>query len=438
MSGKIRNWIKEHISFNKIDYMSLNRLRQNQTISSTIPVRLSYAEKTRRADNLIWIRSHDTSITFDTTTLIHNPYGVTPLTALAIFHTDTPCRLSYHVHSEIGNEDFHYDYSETATSHVAPIFGLFPNAQNEITLTLYREDGSEAGTRTFECQTDKLPTDYTYPCLHDEQGNIRYFLTIPTWDGKLYPLSDKHFLLVDDKMRTRTGAKPMPTHIHEIDLLGRNYRTCYVGTGIQQIYEAGDESGNLLAVIPTPDGTDSLLVAIDRTTGTILRMSKDFSPEDMVSPVELTPEHLQAIAYDSLDAFVLAGEELEQIEYFETGWLSPPVLYKAASVENSGTVSLAYMKENYELTFSIIGNNLTIDTPNDDIQEIVFSRADRLYELDLTNPPLADAQYEKYRYTLTIPFTEMYSGTYSIVIRFRNGGQEVLQDTVTLSRERSS
>ena len=90
MSGRIKNWIKGYMSFNKIDYMSLNRLRQNQTISSTIPVTLSYAEKTRRADNLIWVRSHDTSITFDTMTLVHNPYGVTPLTALAIFYTDSP------------------------------------------------------------------------------------------------------------------------------------------------------------------------------------------------------------------------------------------------------------------------------------------------------------------------------------------------------------
>lgn len=122
-----------------------------------------------------------------------------------------------------------------------------------------------------------------------------------------------------------------------------------------------------------------------------MRISGDFSTEDILQPVKLTSEHLQTIACDSLEAFVLAGEKLEQIEYSETGWLSPPTLYKAASVENSGTVSLAYMKETYGLTFSIVGNNLSIDTPNDEIQEIIFSRADRLYELDLTNPPLCDS-----------------------------------------------
>lgn len=284
MSGRIKNWIKGYMSFNKIDYMSLNRLRRNQTVSSTIPVRLSYAEKTRRADNLIWIRSHDTSITFDTMTLIHNPYGVTPLTALAIFSTDSPCRLSYHIQCETEAEDFHYDYSECVTSHVAPIFGLFANAKNEITLTLYREDGSEAGMRTFEWQTDELPTDYTYPSLRDRQGNIRYLLEIPTRDGELYPIADNHFLLVNDKMRTRTGAKPMPTHIHEIDLLGRTYHTCYVGAGIRKIYQTGDERSKLIVVIPTPDGADTLLVAIDRQQEPFCAFPEIFQRKIFYSP----------------------------------------------------------------------------------------------------------------------------------------------------------
>ena len=60
-----------------------------------------------------------------------------------------------------------------------------------------------------------------------------------------------------------------------------------------------------------------------------------------------------------------------------------------------------------------------------------------MYQLDLTSPPAIGDQYEKYRYTFAVPFTEMHSGTYSVVIRFRDGGQEVLKDTLTLSRRRS-
>lgn len=434
MSGKLSEWFSQKRAFNKIDYMSLNRLRQNQSVTSTIPVRLSYAEKTRRADNLIWVRSHDTSTTFDTMTLTRNPYGVTPLTALAIFHTDIPCRLSFTVHSD-GIPDFHYDYSQLTTSHVAPIWGMCANTCNTITLKLYRENDTELATRTLDWQTDALPDDYDYPILRDKDGNIRYILTIPSQNGQLYPLPDNHFLLINDKMRTRTGSEPLPTHIHEIDLLGRTYRTCYVGSGIEHICNTNDEENHLLVVTQTPDG-GKLLAVIDRETGTVLRTVKEIPVEEHNPFIFLQRDYLESFFSDSLENFVLAGETLEHITFAETGWLRPPVFYKAASVESSGAVSLDHMEKHYGLTFSIVGNNLSIDTTNDDIQEIVFSHADRLYELDLTNPPLADSQYEKYRYTLAVPFTEMYSGTYSIVIRFRDGGQAVLQDTVSLSRER--
>ncbi len=435
MSGKLKEWFSQKRVFNKIDYMSLNRLRQNQSVTSSIPVRLSHAEKTRRADNLIWVRSHDTSLTFDSMTLTHNPYGVTPLTALAIFHSDVPCRLSFTVHCG-DSVDFHYDYTHLTTSHVAPIWGMCPNAHNTITITLYRENGAELCTRSFDCQTDALSDDYEYPSFCDENGVTRYIMTMPSPKGKIYPLPNGHFLLVNDKMRTRTGAEPLPTHIHEVDLLGRTYQTCYVGSGIEHVYNACDEENHLLVTIHALEDEQSLFAIIDRETGTVIRTSNELPSEECEPSIYLTRQHLEAVFKDSLEDFVLAGESLEQIDFAETGWLRPPVFYKAASVETTGAVSLDDMKEQYGLTFSIVGNNLSIDTCHDDIQEIVFSHADRLYELDLTNPPLSDPQYEKYHYTLAVPFTEMYSGTYSIVIRFRNGGQAVLQDTVSLSRER--
>ena len=96
------------------------------------------------------------------------------------------------------------------------------------------------------------------------------------------------------------------------------------------------------------------------------------------------------------------------------------------------------MKNTYGITFSINGDSLLVNTTGDLIQEIVFSHPDRIYQLDLTNPPLDESLYEKYRYTLTVPLTEMYSGTYSLVIRFRDGKQEVLQDALSLSRGRNN
>ena len=52
MSNKITSWLKSHVTQYKIDFMSLNRLRLNQTVSGQIPATISLTEKTRMAENL--------------------------------------------------------------------------------------------------------------------------------------------------------------------------------------------------------------------------------------------------------------------------------------------------------------------------------------------------------------------------------------------------
>ncbi len=437
MPNRITSWLKGYLTQNKIDFMSLNRLRQNQTVSSTIPVRISHTEKTRMAETLLWVRSHDTSITFDTMELVRNPYGLTPLTALAIFRSDIPCRLSYTVECDTA-APWHFDFTSYQTDHVAPILGLCPDAVNTITLTLYREDGSELASRSLKIHTDPLPQDQFCPVWCDTDGVVRYCLTIPACEGHIIPLPEGHFLLIQDKLRTRTDTAPLPTHLLELDLLGRCYRTCYVGNGILDAYgEVSGDNHNLLVLSPDPKKGEPILLELDRETGSIVHVFSPWEIELTHTALPLQKKDLDTLHVDSPEQFARAGETLEQIPYATTGWLQPPVFYKAASVETSSAVDLTYMKEKYGISFSITGDSLLVDTIGDQIQEIVFSRAERLYQLDLTNPPAKDDQYKKYRYTFAVPFTEMYSGTYSIVIRFRDGGQEVLKDTVTLSRARS-
>ena len=93
MPNKITSWLKSHVTQYKIDFMSLNRLRLNQTVSGQIPVTISLTEKTRTAENLLWARSHDASTSFESMELLLNPYGITPLTALCMFHFDSPDKI---------------------------------------------------------------------------------------------------------------------------------------------------------------------------------------------------------------------------------------------------------------------------------------------------------------------------------------------------------
>lgn len=443
MSGKITTWIKEHFSLNKIDYMSLNRLRLNLTATSSLPVQVPYTEKTRIAEGTLLPPIYDASFTFGTMAVILNPYGMTPLTALVIFHTDIPCRLSYTVKGTTADTEFTHSFKEMATTHVAPIFGLYPNTNNLVAMEIFNESGESIASRTIQIRTGSLTeqgaesANGVCPLWRDSAGEIRYFLTLPSHDAGLIPLSGNRFLTADADIRTRTGKQPLPTHLYELDLLGRVYRTFYVGSGICQVYGETEPGGSLLvSTLSSVSQMPETILELDRQTGAVIRSWNETDLISITHPVKINRSHLEACSQDSLHIFMKVNEELAQMEYVTTGWLNAPALYKAASVETSAAVDLAYMADTYQMTFALCGDTLLIGTIGDQIQEIVFSKTDRIYQLDLTNPPQEDDRYEKYRYTLAIPFTEMYSGTYSIVIRFRDGGQEVLTDTLLLSRTR--
>ena len=200
MSNKITSWLKSHVTQYKIDFMSLNRLRLNQTVSGQIPVTISLTEKTRMAENLLWARSHDASTSFESMELLLNPYGITPLTALCMFHTDTRCRLSYTVVSDFC-VPWHYDSMTYTTNHVLPVFGLCENTDNIITLTLYDESNQPIKNREITLHTGTLSETNHYPCVQDKQGMYRYFLSLPAKDDNLIPLSDGHFLIVQRLVR---------------------------------------------------------------------------------------------------------------------------------------------------------------------------------------------------------------------------------------------
>jgi len=436
MAGKITTWIKEHISSNKIDYMSLNRLRQNITATGTIPTRLAYTKKTRMAENLLSSYIHDISIKFENMAVLVDPFRLSPLTALIIFHTDMPCRLRYEVTSPLSKHPFVREFENYTTTHAVPIFGLCPDCENTVTVEIKDENNTVVNSCSLPIQTEKLPSDsdtINYPKWVDCDGVIRYFLSVPSFCEDIIAVGNDQFLFVDGSIRTYTGSEPLPTHLYEMDLLGRVYRTYYVGSGICHVYGELPE-GNILisALDPTNDNTEAFF-EIDRGTGALIR-----TEETSIAASDIVEKRNISLGEDILKSYTMvAFHDMKELDFDTMGWLKSPALHKVASVGTTSATTLEHMAKNYQMNFSICGDTLLIDTMGDQIQEIVFSKIDRIYQLDLTFPLMEEEEYKKYRYTLAVPFTEMYSGTYSIVIRFRDGSQEVLADALSLSRARS-
>lgn len=436
MAGKITTWMKEHFSSNKIDYMSLNRLRQNITATGTIPTKLAYTKKTRMAEHLLSSYIHDTSIRFENMAVLVDPFRLSPLTALVIFHTDVPCQLRYKVESPLSTHTFSHECNRFSTTHAVPIFGLCPDCENTVTVELTDEQNTLINSSSFPIKTGKLPEDIhtkDYPRWEDKNGIIRYFLPIPSFEEGMIPLNNQQFLFVDGSIRTYTGKEPLPTHLYEMDLLGRVYRTYYVGSGICHIYGELPEGNLLISALDPTNNNGETLFEIDRRTGALNRVDETLFEDSS----RLTPKTL-CLNESTLQSYsMIAFHDLEELDFDTMGWLKSPILHKVASVGTTSATTLEHMAERYDMTISICGDTLLIDTKGDEIQEIVFSKIDRIYQLDLTFPLMEEEQYKKYRYTLAVPFTEMYSGTYSIVIRFRDGSQEVLADALSLSRARS-
>jgi hypothetical protein len=364
----------------------------------------------------------------DSPNVIVNPYELAPLTALVFFHTDENCQITYTVKGKTPSSDWKFSFHAADSRQAIPVFGLYPGADNLVTFEL------QADTRKkfdIHIKTEELNVENAedYPHIRDCNKDIRYLLLLPVSASTedILPLANNRFLFKNNSMGTPTESKPLATHLYEADLFGRIYRTYYVGNGVASV-DGETPEGNL--VIETQNETGSRAFAtVNRETGEILHL-RSYIPEQTDRKKQpLTTEHLGRTMSENL-----VHEELHSIPFATTGWLREPVLYKGASIGTAAAVPYSYLEKTYQMRLCICGDTLLVHTKVHQIQEIVFSKSDRIYQLDLTSP-VSDSPESIY--TLAIPFTEMYSGTYSIVIRFRDGGQEVLADTITLSRTRN-
>lgn len=439
MAGKIKSFLKgvmNNIKPNAIDYMSINRLRTTISANSELPFAATMSERTlsftRILDNTLGGK-----VSFDTMRVYPDPFGICPLSALLYFTSDTPCQVRYSVLVDENAESLQFLTGCRKGVHFIPVFGLLPEYENKILVELLAPDMKVLASRTLTLQTPALPdiagSDHRYPCIKDARGAIRYFLQLPLSEETVIPLKGGQFLAADARCQTLMQGQFYPTHLYEMDALGCVMRTFYIGNGIVRILGEKEDNGNLLIETIDPSKEDVIELELDRTTGNPVRTSAP-SGAEISRPAAIDPELLARLCKAPL---IEKLQEYGDAPFTTVGWLHEPVPYKGASIETSAAVELSYLKDTYDLSFYISGDTLMIETTGDKLQGVVFSNNDRIYQLDLTAAPLEDEDAKEHRYTLAVPFTEMFSGTYTIVVRFQDGGQETLAETITLSRSRN-
>jgi len=128
--------------------------------------------------------------TIDNPYILVNPYGISPLTALVIFNTDNDTSVGVSINGEYKTT------VESSKKHIIPVYGLFANSSNIVTVAL--EDGRykdiEIKTSTYNNSTggfsvsDYVTSPYEYFMLgnldnkdsylrgFDNNNNLLYFL----------------------------------------------------------------------------------------------------------------------------------------------------------------------------------------------------------------------------------------------------------------------
>ena len=271
---------------------------------------------------------------FDKPLIVLDPYGNSPLSAVAIFTTEDKTAITLTVKGKEAKDRVTQTF-EAGTEHILPIYGLYAGRANEVVLKT--EDGRET---TVSVETDTLAFDpgkievrmeqealydygqFTfvsnvggYMYALDSKGDVRFYrkgLGMP-----LKQLKNGHIMYCSS---TTLKGNYYQSGLVETDLLGKIYKEYVIPGGIHHDFFEMD-NGNLLVSSDAPDfsSVEDYVVEIDRETGKVvyeLDMKKLLDPKDGGS-INRTDEdwfHNNGIWYDEeTDTILLSARHVDAI-----------------------------------------------------------------------------------------------------------------------------
>lgn len=123
----------------------------------------SLAVKTRSRDYCLQMMLESGEFTFDHMYVIRNPYGESPLVALALFVTETACRVRVTTKGKTPETDY-VSILPSAKKHRVPILGLYPSMENQVLIELLDDYNQTLASHMIPIETKNLP-GYMVDCI---------------------------------------------------------------------------------------------------------------------------------------------------------------------------------------------------------------------------------------------------------------------------------
>lgn len=225
---------------------------------------------------------------FNEPKIVLNPYKNSPLTALVIFKTSEAIAPTVEIKGKDEQTTISHKFP-AATEHYLPIYGLYPDYDN--TVTMFYEINGQQNTSTLSIKTEALPetvakaeitttskeqlnndlyffmpSGNNLAAAYDINGDVRWYLNQKTaWDNNR--LKNGHLLIGTERLM---NTPYYMTGLYEIDLLGKIYKEYTIPGGYHHdFFEM--PNGNLLVASDnftiTNDTVEDYIVEIDRETG---------------------------------------------------------------------------------------------------------------------------------------------------------------------------
>lgn len=224
--------------------------------------------------------------TFENPKIVLNPYLINPCSALILFRTSEPVKVTVCAKGKTPGADISHTY-ERNTVHILPVLGLYDDAENTVELRLYQGETRQIRIQTqghpgstkvisMNAKPEHLkgrlvllsPAISGFPTGIDANGDIRWYLSENTlFVGK--KLKNGHFMIGTER---KMFSPYYPTGVYEMDLIGKIYRE-YCLPGLYHHDHLELENGDLAILSDDfSEGSDSvedICVIVDRESGEV-------------------------------------------------------------------------------------------------------------------------------------------------------------------------